>query len=284
MHLTTGPNSAVINGLEQHFHVYGSGPLIIAHPGGPGISWEYLRMTQLEETATVLYVEPIGTGSSARLAEPAEYTTARYAEQMLGIANHLGLDRVTILGHSAGGFAAQRFALEYPDRIESLILYDTSARTDGEFGAEIGRQLGLFAEQHRGDPRADATLAAWMRQASVTDDAGMTQLLRDVLPLYVSNYWHHEEQFAPMKAAVQMWLAPQQSGEQFDVRDRLPQIAAPALVIVGTDDFICGPRWAAELADLLQSATVSTFDETGHFAHLEKTEEFTAAVTNFLRA
>jgi len=55
----------------------------MSRPGGPGIHWQYLRMGFLEHHFTMLYLEPIGTGGSGRLAEhPHGYTVERFAKQL----------------------------------------------------------------------------------------------------------------------------------------------------------------------------------------------------------
>src|ERR1700712_4853088 len=135
--LQPGPHSVIVDGLVQRYHVHGNGPLMFAHSGGPGLGWEYLRMTGVEQSFTVIYLEPIGTGESGRLADYRDYTYSRYARQVAALADHLGLARITLLGHSSGGFVAQRFALEYPERMAALILYDTSAVVNDEYYADV---------------------------------------------------------------------------------------------------------------------------------------------------
>lgn len=66
-----GTHSYRMGGIVQHYHVHGSGPVCVAHSGGPGIFWDYLRMPALEEHLTVVYVEPVGTAEDSRLLAPA---------------------------------------------------------------------------------------------------------------------------------------------------------------------------------------------------------------------
>src|SRR5689334_22596343 len=122
-----------LNGITQRYHVHGSGPVCLAHPGGPGAFWDYLRMPLLEEHLTMIYVEPIGTGGSGRLAShPDGYTRARYAAAVDGLIDHLGVDSVYLLGHSHGGFVAQYYALQHPERVTGVILYDSAPVTGPE--------------------------------------------------------------------------------------------------------------------------------------------------------
>jgi pimeloyl-ACP methyl ester carboxylesterase len=150
----------VIDGVVQRYHVAGTGPVCLAHPGGPGAPYEYLRMPRLEESLTMVYVEPIGTGESGRLAEMTGYTVEAYARFLHGIIEHLAEPRVYLMGHSHGGFVAQAYALQHPERLAGLILYSTAATTVTEFWAEARRNADAFVERHRGGERATEAVEA----------------------------------------------------------------------------------------------------------------------------
>lgn len=282
MKLEAGTHSVVIDGLDQRYHIHGSGPVVFAHSGGPGLGWEYLRMAGAEENLTVVYIEPIGTGASGRLKDPNGYTYSRYARQVAGLADHLGLDRITLIGHSSGGFVAQRFALEYPERVASLVLYDTTAVVNEEYYAEVMANVQAFPAKH---PGREATVAevmeAWMSQGAVTDDAGFSEIARRVFPLYFRDYWAQEDRLAPYGTQVRGWLAPQRAAGPVDDLAELPAITAPVLIIVGRHDFICGPRWSEKMRDALPQATLEILESSGHFGHLESPREFTRILTGF---
>jgi hypothetical protein len=55
--LRPGPHTLDVNGIAQRHHVHGSGPVCLAHPGGPGVFWEYLRMPAVEQHLTMVYME-----------------------------------------------------------------------------------------------------------------------------------------------------------------------------------------------------------------------------------
>src|SRR3954470_9826385 len=113
--LEHGMYSLTIDAVRQVYHVAGRGPVCLVHPGGPGIGWEYLRMPALEQHLTMVYLEPVGTGASGRLADPRDYRLDTYAGFVHGVVEHLGLPKVFLLGHSHGGFVAQRYALDHAD-------------------------------------------------------------------------------------------------------------------------------------------------------------------------
>src|SRR4051794_26936265 len=122
-----GTHTVELDGLLQRYHVHGSGPVCVALPGGPGVDWAYLRMPALEEHLTMVYVEPIGTGGSGRLAShPHGYTRDRYARALLALLDHLGLATPHLLGHSHGGVVAPYFALHHPRPGAPAGLYGTA--------------------------------------------------------------------------------------------------------------------------------------------------------------
>lgn len=97
-------HSLVVEGLWQSYVVAGRGPVCVVHPGGLGAEWHYLRMPLLEDRLTMVYLEPIGTGASDRLAgHPFGYSVERYSQQLSGFLATLDLRDVFLLGHSHGG-------------------------------------------------------------------------------------------------------------------------------------------------------------------------------------
>jgi pimeloyl-ACP methyl ester carboxylesterase len=283
--LTGGTHSAMIDGLIQRYHVHGSGPVLFAHSGGPGLDWTYLRMPRVEQHLTIVYIEPIGTGESGRLDDPDGYSYSRYAHQIEGLADHLGIDKVALLGHSSGGFVAQQFAIEFPDRVACLVLYDTSAVVNAEYYQQVSANVAAFPADHPGHDAAVAdALDAWAGQGSITDDDGFTELARRVFPLYFWDYWAQEERLAALRAQVRGWLAPQRAGGPVDVLADLPSIRQPVLVIVGRHDFICGPEWSQLMDDALPDSRLIILEHSGHFGHLEVPVEFAAPVVDFVAA
>ncbi|MFJ5263804.1 alpha/beta fold hydrolase [Streptomyces sp. NPDC088387] len=287
--LSAGTHTVEIDGVEQRYHVHGTGPVCVAHSGGPGIDWEYLRMPALEEFLTVVYLEPVGSGGSGRLAShPNGYTRSTYSRFLDGLIGHLGVPKVYVLGHSHGGFVAQYHALRHPGRLAGVILYESAPLTGPEHGAEVGRQVGLFAERNAGRPELPAILAGFGAVADATDDARFTALLRTLVPVYFADYWGREEEFAPFRARVSgSYVTSLDEDLVADVVDdtgTLGSLTVPALVVVGRHDFICGVRWGEELHRLIPGAELAVLENSGHFGHIEEPAEFAAAVAGFVNA
>lgn len=283
-HTITVPRGAAR--VEQRYHVAGTGPVCIAHSGGPGIGWEYLRMTALERSLTMVYIEPVGTGVSGRLPDPHDYSVTTYARLLHHVVEHLELPEVTLLGHSHGGFVAQQYALDHPERLAALVLYDTSPVADEQFWSAAVAAMQRFVDRHVDDhPEVADYVAALTTRLDLLNDDGATAVLRTIMPAYLFDYWGREHEFAPARQALRMYAAPTRGqGTPFDVRDALPGITTPALVLAGRDDFICGPRWGRLLHEGMPAAELSILEDTGHLAHLERPAQFSAAVLAFLRA
>ncbi|MEU7612983.1 alpha/beta hydrolase [Micromonospora sp. NPDC049204] len=282
--LAPGAHTFLVDGVRQVYHVAGTGPVCVAHSGGPGIEWAYLRTPRLEEHFTMVYVEPVGTGASGRLDDPADYRLDTYVRFLDAVVQHLGAPRVYLLGHSHGGFVVQRYALAHPDRVAGLALYDTSPVTGAEFWAEAMAGLAAYPQRHPDRPEAAAVPAAFGQIGAATDDESLATALRAALPVYFADFWGRQDEFAPFQAAVRISLAPAsaQDPTPFDVRENLAEIAVPVVVIVGAYDFICPPRRAEELHAGLKDSRLVLLEQSGHFAHIEQPAEFTEAVVELL--
>lgn len=282
--LSPGSHSVVIDGVEQSYHVRGRGPICVAHPGGPGVDWAYLRIPALEEDLTMVYVEPIGTGASGRLPQPSKYTLDRYARQLQGLIELLDSGPVHVLGHSHGGFVALTLAIAHPEVLAGMVLFDSAARAGQEWMTAVMAEVTRFAETHRNRPDMADVLAALDEEATATTDEELTNIFRRQLPIYFADYWSREEEFQPIRETVTMYAGPNQSDElsTHDLRDQLPAIEVPSLIIVGRHDVILSPRWSQELHHGLPRSELAILERSGHFGHLEEPERFTTTVARFV--
>ncbi|MBB3732924.1 alpha/beta fold hydrolase [Nonomuraea dietziae] len=284
--LSPGTHTVNLERVAQRYHVAGTGPVCLAHPGGPGLSWEYLRMPAAEEHLTMVYVEPIGTGASGRLpAHPHGYTRERYAQALDGLIRHLGVARVHLLGHSHGGFVAQHYALTRPDRLAGVVLYDSAPVTGPEHFAEAARNMEVFARRNAGRPGLRDVLDAWESLGGLADDEAVTLAARGLLPAYLADYWDHQEEYASLFSVTGTYISGLDDRlvpDAIDDRAMLGSFAVPALVIAGRHDVICGPRWAGELADGIPHAELVLLENSGHLGHVEEPDTFARAVTAFV--
>jgi proline iminopeptidase len=283
--LRPGAHAVEVAGISQRYHVAGTGPVCVVHPGGPGVGWEYLRMPDLERALTLVYLEPAGTGESGRLPDPRDYNVPAYLRFLHAVVEHLGLARITLLGHSHGGLVAQQYALEHPGRVSRLVLYATTPVIGPEFSADALRNVRLLAARHPGQPEAADIVAAFESDDDDSDGSDDRSAdFRRIFPAYFADYWSRESEFAPVRARMQAWRGPTLGVEPapLDTRAALPGLGIPAAIVTGAHDIVCGPRWAGLLHQALPGSRLRILSGSGHFPHLEQPAEFTAEVTGFL--
>src|SRR6266536_4780995 len=101
-------------------------------------------------------LNPRGTAGSSRPADRRNYQIGDYVDDLEQLRDHLGLERMLLLGHSHGGVVAQAYAATHPARVERLVLASTLARFAEEQTAAM--QAGIEAKA--GEPwYADAVAA-----------------------------------------------------------------------------------------------------------------------------
>ncbi|MGW2683415.1 alpha/beta fold hydrolase [Streptomyces sp. NPDC001414] len=219
--------------------------------------------------------------------KPAAGTPPRNRGSVLpSVPGHPYDPRPPWFGHSHGGFVAQQFALDHPEQLAALVLYDTSPVADDQFWAAAASSMEQFVSDRADDhPETAGYVEALTTRLELLDDDGTTAVLRTMMLAYVFDYWGREAEFAPARRSMRMYAAATRGeGPPFDVRDELPDISTPTLVLAGRQDLICGPRWAALLHEAIPAAELTILESTGHLAHVERPGQFAAVVGAFLEA
>jgi pimeloyl-ACP methyl ester carboxylesterase len=158
-----------------------------------------------------------GHGHSAKSYKPADYTPRKMASDAVALLDHLDIARAHVFGYSMGARVAAFMALEYPDRVATLI-----------FG---GLGLGLVEGVGDWDPIADALAA--------DDPAGITHERGKMFRAFADQTKSDRKALAACITTSRQELS----------REQVARIAQPVLVAVGTKDEIGGP--AAPLAAML---------------------------------
>lgn len=264
----------------------GSGPTLVCHPGGPGFSSLYLsNLGGLDEHLELVLLNPRGTGGSDEAPDPGGYTNADYASDVEELREHLGLERLLLLGHSHGGVAAVEYAAGHPERVERLILANTLPRHGPEQAAAM--QQGV--EARRDQPWYEDAVAALQaeEQGDFQDGAELMDLSRRMMPLYYADYGERERRHVASLAedalcvdATRLW--EKEIFEHFDIRPLLPKLTMPTLVLTGEQDFITGPVCSAELGQGIPDAEVVVLPGVGHMTFVEAPDRFSDAVLSFL--
>lgn len=273
------------DGRKLTYRKLGHGPVLVCHPGGPGYSSTYFSdLAGLWERFTLVMVNPRGTGASAAPSDSRAYRIEDYVADVEELRGHLGLERMMLLGHSHGGVVAQAYAAAHPGRVRRLVLASTLAR----FGPEQEAAMREGMEKRSNQPwYAEAVAALEAEQAGDFDDVRLQELLFKELPLYFAHYGAVEAGYLDTLRtdrvnADALRLFNREIFETFDMRERLPSITAPTLVITGDEDFICGPLCAREICAAVPGARQVVVGDSGHYLFVEQPQAFHDEVADFL--
>ena len=267
---------ARLNGVDIRYSVSGRGQplLLIQGLGAPGSSWIFQRRFFSRHFCVVTF-DNRGVGRSEKPRE--HYTVRTMADDAVCLLDHLGIERSHVLGVSMGGMIAQELAINYPQRVNRLVLACTTAGLqDADERMEQQRNIGL------GDGSAEVELegldANKMGQVmrNITACAFNRRLFRLLLVPPAQLYFRS---VGVVEGIVgQLWAVA-----DYSTLDRLSQIQAPTLVIAGTGDRIIAPHSSEVLASGIDGAELIEFDGGSHSFFMEMHGRFNAAVLDFLR-
>jgi len=253
---------AVVNGARLWYEVRGRGEPILLHHGytASRINWAPVA-NRLEDRFQVILMECRGTGESEHTA--AGYTLEQYAADVVGLLDHLRLDRVTYAGHSMGGGIGYRLALDHAARLRRLVLMaPIPADGIGPIDAEMRRQR--LDERRRRD--RDALLARY-RAMRFRDDVETDEWFEDRVRHILSVSDGHFEQSA-------------ESMSDLAVGNRLGDVTLPTLMIAGAVDSLL----AANLQDFarLPNATLEVLGRAGHEVAVHEPDRVAEAIAAFM--
>jgi 3-oxoadipate enol-lactonase len=262
---------ASANGASIAYDVHGSGPPLILIMGFrlSSSAWPTDFVERLAERFTVVTFDNRGTGSSDK--PTSGYALSNMAADVVGLMDHLGLDRPSVLGYSMGGAIAQELVTGYPDRVGSLVLFSTfcgGART-----AYADLSVVRTMRNLEGLAPAEAARKSW----AVTYEPGYLAANRDKVERQM------QREIAtptPLHAADLQF----QALVDFDASRALPGVRARTLVVTGDRDRLILPRNSELIAELIPGARLILLRGRGHRAIWEAPEECVTLVADFLNS
>ena len=274
--------TATLNGTELFYLVEGSGPPLVVLHGGLGFDHTYMRtsLRHLEDVRTMIYLDQRGNGRSGR--PPLDtITMPQLAADVDALREHLGHERIGLLGHSYGGFVALEYATTYPEHVSHLVCEDTSP---GVF-EPTEEELAERADPSWITPEIEAGFALFGSMASggITSDR-FSDVLPTIAPVYLyksdpgvlasmlgGGIVNAEVALHSMTVALPGW----------SVADKLDRITAPALVLCGRYDLMTTPECAKRLSTGIPGAELVWFENSGHFPAVEEPDAFDSALRSF---
>jgi pimeloyl-ACP methyl ester carboxylesterase len=240
-------------------------PLVLLHGWSfDGEMTYHAVIPKLAERFRVIVPDHRAHGKSDRLR--GSFEIADLADDVAGVLDALGLDRVSLFGYSMGGMAAQTFADRYPGRVERLMLGATAA----------------FPVAHR---RGLVRILFWLARAAA-------RLSKKEAALFTYRYtlshgiidrrhgrWLWE---ALMTRDPTLYYESGAAVWRFDSRSWVGRLPMPSLVFIPTMDMVVRTETQYELAALLPDAEVIEIDGAGHEAILSRPAAFIDGITDFM--
>ena len=241
------------------------------HPGAPWLvfsnslgadlsMWEP-QLSVFSHHFNVLRYDNRGHGGSS--APEGPYTIAQLAQDVLGLCDHIGADRFHFCGLSMGGAVGQWLGVHEPDRVDRLVLCNTSPK----FASRQAWTDRIATVESDGlDAIVDAVISRWFRPAFAQE---------------------HPEAVSRFRA---VFLATPRAGyvascavlRDFDFRNLATKILTPTLVVCGTDDPVTTVQDGQILVDSIEKAQTLQLD-SAHLSNVEAADTFNRGVLHFLQ-
>ncbi len=275
----------------QGFHTWyrdlgpeGGIPLVCLH-GGPGSTHHYFQPLEelAEEGRRLVVYDQLGCGSSDRPDDPELWTVELFLDELRTLREALGLDRIHLLGTSWGSMLAIEYALTQPGGLASLVLNSppTSSETWMEEAARLRDELPEDVRRTLAEHETAGTTDHPDYEAAENVFWKRHILLVDPPPDFVlRGRAERGKQVYRSLWGISEWNANGKLRD-WDVRDRLSEIAVPTLVTSGRYDE-CTPRLAEDAQRGIPGAERVLFEESSHSAYIEEAERFRAVLTDFL--
>ncbi|MFA6297579.1 MAG: alpha/beta fold hydrolase [Nocardioides sp.] len=269
-----------IHGHRRAFVKVGQGPaLLLLHGlGCDHTTWEPVLDT-LAKRYTVIAPDLLGHGQSDK--PRADYSVGGYANGMRDLLTVLGIDKVTVVGHSFGGGVAMQFAYQFPERTERMMLVGS-----GGLGPEVSPFIRAITTPGYHQLMGVLTLPgvrhiglAGMRALAGTGWKA-TRDLYEVADIYDSfKDPHARAAIRHVVRAVVDW-----KGQIVTMADRAYLTdEMPMAVVWGRDDRVIPVRHASNAAALAPKARIEVIPNAGHFPHRDHPQRFAKIVHDFIR-
>jgi pimeloyl-ACP methyl ester carboxylesterase len=265
---TNAARFVTANDLEIYVEQVGRGPdvLLIGGLGDTVESWQF----QLDGLADRYRLTAFDNRGAGRTPMPETPVTVKdMADDAAGVLRALDIPSAHVAGFSGGSKIAQELALRHPELVRSLVLQSTWPAPDpylrkwGQFVrwlAEVAPSERAFLEGFFLDiytPRAH-------------NDGTVDQIIDEVLA------FPHKQATKDLQRSLDAFL-------DHDTSDRLPQIAAPALVLAGGLDTTSRPELCRAVAELIPDAQFELMEDESHQPFQEAPDEWNARVDAFWR-
>jgi pimeloyl-ACP methyl ester carboxylesterase len=275
------PTLSAYDGTDIAYHVRGDGDPLVVLPGGPMRASAYLGdLGGLTAHRRLVLLDLRGTGDSAVPDDPATYRCDRLVDDVEALRVHLGLERMDVLAHSAGGSLAMLYAARHPARVRRLVLVTaTPWALDLPATPEDRLEAALLRKDEPWFEEAFGPFRAWLAGTGDFDP---------VFAPFFHGRWNDAARDHDARGeeetneeAADVYLSP----DAFDppaTRAALARCAARVLVLAGELDGGPRPELARRCAGVFPHAEVAVQPGAAHYPWLDDPQWFVRRVAAFL--
>ncbi|WP_066914034.1 alpha/beta fold hydrolase [Mycobacterium interjectum] len=270
-----------IHGYRRAFRIAGSGPalLLIHGVGDNSKSWEAVHV-KLAQRFTVIAPDLLGHGESDK--PHADYSLPAFANGMRDLLAVLGIDRVTVVGHSFGGGVAMQFAYQYPQLVERIVLVSA-----GGVAKDVSLALRLAAmplgAEALGVLRAPGLMPAIRRVGrAVQTVLGSTKVGRDAAEVVgLLEGFLDADGLAAFARTLRSVVDAR--GQYVTMLDRSYLVkSVPVQIIWGADDLIIPVEHAHTAHAAMPGSRMEIFEDSGHMPFHDHPDRFVEVVDRFV--
>lgn len=262
-------------GLHLQVHQSGGGDaVLLLHGGGPGASgWSNFsqNVEPLAAHHRVLVVDQPGYGGSDRPVIEGDYWkyTARALASLLDV---LGIERTHLIGNSLGGGTALRLALDFPERVNKLVLMGPAGASISIFAPDPTEGVKAIAGFYDVDDPDEQRMESFLQTLIFNRKLLSPQIIKERLESAVSPGARET-----LSQILRSMMSP--DGQLWRLLD---QVTQPCLLIWGRDDRVLPLEAALFALKRMPNADLFVFGRTGHWAQLERKDEFNRITLDFL--
>jgi 2-hydroxymuconate-semialdehyde hydrolase/2-hydroxy-6-oxo-octa-2,4-dienoate hydrolase len=257
-------------GIATAYLEAGSGaPVLMLHGSGPGVSgtanWQY-NIGPLADRFHVLAPDIVGFGDTER-PDDVVYSLRAWTDHVWAFLDARGIEETAIVGNSLGGRIALQMATDRPDRVTKMVLM-------GSPGVGMTPTEGLAALRAY-EPSHEA-MRHMLRTYFAVNPALITDELVDIrYQASVAN--------GAFEAYRAMFFDPRHRGSELGIsEDEARAITTPSLLVHGREDQVVPLAVSITMLGLLPNADLHVFSHCGHWTQIERADEFSALVADFL--
>lgn len=255
-----------VNDITIRYQIEGSGPWVtLSHSLSCDLGmWDEIAATLASEF-TVLRYDTRGHGGTD--SPPGQYSFEQLTTDAIGLLDGLNIERTHFVGLSMGGMIGQHLTLSAPQRLDKLVIANSSSRIPPEAGPLWDERIAI-AKTTGCSGLVETTLGRWFTPGFCAARPDTMQRIGALIAATPA------DGYIGCASAIRA----------LDITARIGAIGVPTLVIVGENDPGTPPAMSATIAATIPGARLEIIPSASHLSCIEQPEIFSRLVIDFLRS